>query len=57
MVATLTDPAILLPAYVMIAVLATFYTLAAPYLDRGDLYLRADKRRHETRASVTDRRS
>ena len=37
MVATLTDPAILLPAFVMIAVLATFYTLAAPYLDRGDL--------------------
>ncbi len=34
---TLTDPAILLPAFVMIAVLATFYTLAVPYLDRGDL--------------------
>ena len=37
MVAMLTDPAILLPAFVMIAVLATFYTLAAPYFDRGDL--------------------
>jgi len=37
MVATLTDPAILLPAFVMIAVLATFYTLAAPYFERGDL--------------------
>jgi tight adherence protein C len=37
MVAMLTDPAILLPAFVMIAVLATFYTLAVPYLDRGDL--------------------
>jgi tight adherence protein C len=37
LVSTLTDPAILLPAFVMIAVLATFYTLGAPYLDRGDL--------------------
>ncbi len=37
LVTTLTDPAVLLPAFVMIAVLATFYTLAAPYLDRGDL--------------------
>ncbi|MGB3812805.1 MAG: type II secretion system F family protein [Shinella sp.] len=37
MVAMLTDPAILLPAFVMIAVLATFYTLAVPYFDRGDL--------------------
>jgi tight adherence protein C len=36
-VTTLTDPAILLSAFVMIAVLATFYTLAVPYLDRGDL--------------------
>ncbi len=36
-VTTLTDPAFLLPAFVMIAVLATVYTLAAPYLDRGDL--------------------
>ena len=35
--ATLTDPAVLLPAFVMIAVLATFYTLAAPYFERGDL--------------------
>ncbi len=34
---TLTDPNVLLPAFVMIAVLATFYTLAVPYLDRGDL--------------------
>ncbi|TAA57538.1 type II secretion system F family protein [Shinella sp. JR1-6] len=37
LVTTLTDPAVLLPAFVMIAVLATVYTLAAPYLDRGDL--------------------
>lgn len=37
MVAMLTDPAILLPAFVVIAVLATFYTLAAPYFERGDL--------------------
>ena len=37
LVTTLTDPAVLLPAFVVIAVLATFYTLAAPYLDRGDL--------------------
>ncbi|MCQ4631705.1 MULTISPECIES: type II secretion system F family protein [Shinella] len=36
-VETLTDPNVLLPAFVMIAVLATFYTLAVPYLDRGDL--------------------
>jgi tight adherence protein C len=34
---TLTDPAVLLPAFVMIAVIATFYTLAAPYFERGDL--------------------
>lgn len=37
MVAMLTDPAVLLPAFVMIAVLATIYTLAAPYFERGDL--------------------
>ncbi|MCT7665393.1 type II secretion system F family protein [Shinella kummerowiae] len=37
LVATLTDPTILLPAFVMVAVLATFYTLAAPYFDRSDL--------------------
>ncbi|AOF91139.1 type II secretion system F family protein [Sinorhizobium sp. RAC02] len=37
LVATLTDPAVLLPAFVMVAVLATFYTLAAPYFDRSDL--------------------
>jgi tight adherence protein C len=37
MVAMLTDPAVLLPAFVMIALLATFYTLAAPYFERGDL--------------------
>ena len=37
MVEMLTDPAILLPAFVIIAVLATFYTLAAPYFERGDL--------------------
>ena len=37
LVTTLTDPAVLLPAFVMIAVLATIYTLATPYLDRGDL--------------------
>ncbi len=37
LVSTLTDPAVLLPALVMIAVLATFYTLAAPYFERGDL--------------------
>ena len=30
MVALLTDPAFLLPAFVVIAVLATFYTLAVP---------------------------
>ena len=36
-VSTLTDPAVLLPAFVMLAVLATFYTLAAPYFERGDL--------------------
>jgi tight adherence protein C len=34
---TLTDPAVLLPAFVMIAVIATFYTLAMPYFERGDL--------------------
>ncbi|WP_242219499.1 type II secretion system F family protein [Shinella zoogloeoides] len=37
MVALLTDPAFLLPAFVVIAILATFYTLAAPYFERGDL--------------------
>src|SRR6218665_235311 len=37
LITSLTDPAILLPAFVMVAVLATIYTLAAPYLDRGDL--------------------
>ena len=37
LVSTLTNPAVLLPAFVVIAVLATVYTLAAPYLDRGDL--------------------
>ena len=37
MAAMLTDPAFLLPAFVVIAVLATFYTLAAPYFERGDL--------------------
>lgn len=37
MIATLTDPAVLLPAFVMIAVFATFYTLAVPYFERGDL--------------------
>ena len=37
LVSTLTDPNVLLPAFVMIAVLATFYTLAAPYFERGDL--------------------
>ncbi|WLS03875.1 type II secretion system F family protein [Shinella oryzae] len=37
MIAMLTDPAVLLPAFVMIAVLATFYTLAMPYFERGDL--------------------
>ena len=37
MIATLTDPTVLLPAFVMLAVLATFYTLAAPYFERGDL--------------------
>ncbi|MDF1634275.1 type II secretion system F family protein [Mycoplana sp. MJR14] len=35
--ATLTNPDILLPVFVVIAVLATFYTLAAPYFERGDL--------------------
>ena len=35
--ATLTDPDILLPFFVAIAVLATFYTLAAPYFEGGDL--------------------
>lgn len=34
---TLTDPGLLLPAFVAIAVLATFYTLAAPYFEGGDL--------------------
>src|SRR5690606_20889017 len=34
---TLTNPDILLPVFVVIAVLATFYTLAAPYFERGDL--------------------
>lgn len=34
---TLTDPDILLPVFVAIAVLATFYTLAAPYFEGGDL--------------------
>lgn len=33
----LTNPDILLPAFVAIAVLATFYTLAAPYFEGGDL--------------------
>lgn len=37
LVTTLTDPTVLLPAFVMMAVLATIYTLAVPYLDRGDL--------------------
>ncbi len=37
MIAMFTDPAVLLPAFVMIALLATFYTLAAPYFERGDL--------------------
>ncbi|MDX3929954.1 MAG: type II secretion system F family protein [Shinella sp.] len=37
LVATLTNPDILLPAFVAIAVLATIYTLAVPYLERGDL--------------------
>ncbi|UPA24525.1 type II secretion system F family protein [Shinella oryzae] len=37
MIAMLTDPAVLLPASVVIAVLATFYTLAMPYFERGDL--------------------
>jgi tight adherence protein C len=37
MIAMLTDPAVLLPAFVVIAVLATFYTLAMPYFERGDL--------------------
>lgn len=35
--ATLTNPDVLLPVFVIIAVLATFYTLAAPYFERGDL--------------------
>ncbi|MCV3736345.1 type II secretion system F family protein [Rhizobium sp. TRM96647] len=34
---TLTNPDILLPVFVVIAVLATFYTLAAPYFERSDL--------------------
>ncbi|HUH48734.1 MAG TPA: type II secretion system F family protein, partial [Mycoplana sp.] len=34
---TLTNPDILLPAFVAIAVLATFFTLAAPYFEGGDL--------------------
>lgn len=34
---TLTNPDLLLPVFVIIAVLATFYTLAAPYFERGDL--------------------
>ncbi len=33
----LTDPALLLAALVAIAVFATFYTLASPFLERGDL--------------------
>ena len=37
MVAMLTDPAILLPAFVMIAVLATFYSLAAPLFEGTNL--------------------
>ncbi|SOC41086.1 tight adherence protein C [Rhizobium subbaraonis] len=35
--ATLTNPDLLLPVFVALAVLATFYSLAAPYFERGDL--------------------
>lgn len=35
--ATLTNPDLLLPIFVALAVLATFYSLAAPYFERGDL--------------------
>lgn len=37
LVTTLTNPDVLLPALVAIAVLATFYTIATPYFERGDL--------------------
>ncbi|QRM53776.1 type II secretion system F family protein [Sinorhizobium sp. BG8] len=37
LVTTLTDPNVLLPAFVALAVLATFYTLAVPYFERGDM--------------------
>jgi tight adherence protein C len=35
--ATLTDPAMIVAALVAIAVFATFYTLAVPFFERGDL--------------------
>ncbi|MCB5201614.1 type II secretion system F family protein [Neorhizobium sp. T786] len=35
--ATLTDPAFLFAVLVAVAVFATFYTLASPFLERGDL--------------------
>jgi tight adherence protein C len=35
--ATITDPTMLLAVLVAVAVFATFYSLAAPYLERGDL--------------------
>ena len=37
LVSTLTNPDILLPVFVALAVLATFYTIAVPYFERGDL--------------------
>ena len=37
LVTTLTNPDVLLPVLVAIAVLATFYTIATPYFERGDL--------------------
>jgi tight adherence protein C len=35
--ATLTDPSMLVALFVAIAVFATFYTLAIPFFERGDL--------------------
>jgi tight adherence protein C len=35
--ATLTDPGMILAVAVAIAVFATFYTIAIPYFERGDL--------------------
>ncbi|RUV31354.1 type II secretion system F family protein, partial [Mesorhizobium sp. M1A.T.Ca.IN.004.03.1.1] len=35
--ATLTNPSMLIAVFVAIAVFATFYTIAIPFFERGDL--------------------